>query len=190
MKKKIIASVIAALLSTTAFADTASMNPDVAGMGLLQNEWVRAGINLNTGTFGSGGNTSPGLLFDPTGTGTFNPSYDYLTPGSPFDGFSVKIDGTNYANNNEGDTAIAKTGEGLGPNAISWSGAVADKFQIDMNYSLVAGQPFVNGIATINMLTGATSLSFAKFIDPDSQGMPGDSSSTDNVLGYGVISKH
>jgi hypothetical protein len=37
------------------------------------------------------------------------------------------------------------------------------------------------------MLTDATTLSFGKFIDPDSQGMPGDSSSTDNVLGYGVI---
>src|SRR5210317_1411922 len=103
MKRKILASaVLAALLSTTALADTASMNPDVTGMGLLQNEWIRAGINLNTGTFGSGGGTSPGLLFDPAGTGTFNPSYDYLTPGSPFDGFSVKIDGTNYTNNNTG----------------------------------------------------------------------------------------
>jgi len=187
MKNTILSAAIAALVSTTALADTASINPDVAGMGLLQNEWVRAGINLNTGTFGSGGGTSPGLLFDPTGTGTFNPSYDYLTPGSPFDGFSVKVDGTNYTNNNTGGTEITKTGEGLGPNAISWSGAVTDQFQIDMNYSLVAGQPFINGMATINMLTDADTVSFAKFIDPDSQGMPGDSSSTDNVLGYGVI---
>ena len=188
MKKKLLAgAVLAALLSTTALADTASMNPDVTGMGLLENEWIRAGINLNTGPFGSGGGTSPGLLFDPTGSGTFNPSYDYLTPGSPFDGFSVKVDGTNYANNNTGATAITKTGEGLGPNAITWSGAVADTFTIDMNYSLLAGQPFVNGIATIGALTDIGTLSFGKYIDPDSQGMPGDSSSTDNVLGYGVI---
>jgi len=188
MKRNILASsILAILLSTTALADTASMNPDVTGMGLLQNEWIRAGINLNTGTFGSGGGTSPGLLFDPTGTGTFNPSYDYLTPGSPFDGFSVKVDGTNYANNNTGATAITKTGEGLGPYAITWSGAVTDTFTIDMNYSLLAGQPFVNGIATIGALTDIGTLSFGKYIDPDSQGMPGDSSSTDNVLGYGVI---
>jgi hypothetical protein len=188
MRAKILtAGLLAVLLGTTALADTASMNPDVTGMGLLENEWIRAGINLNTGTFGSGGGTSPGLLFDPEGTGTFNPSYDYLTPGSPFDGFSVKVDGTNYANNNTGSTAITKTGEGLGANAITWNGEVTDKFQIDMNYSLVAGQPFVNGIATINMLTDADTLSFGKYIDPDSQGMPGDSSSTDNVLGYGVI---
>jgi len=185
--KLLTAGLLAMLLGTTALADTASMNPDVTGMGLLENEWIRAGINLNTGTFGSGGGTSPGLLFDPEGTGTFNPSYDYLTPGSPFDGFSVKVDGTNYANNNTGATAITKTGEGLGPNAITWSGAVADTFTIDMNYSLLAGQPFVNGIATIGALTDIGTLSFGKYIDPDSQGMPGDSSSTDNVLGYGVI---
>ena len=186
-KRSLSAAAFAMFIAGVAVADTASMNPDVTGMGLLQNEWIRAGINLNTGTFGSGGGTSPGLLFDPTGTGTFNPSYDYLTPGSPFDGFAVKVDGTNYSNNNTGSTGITKTGEGLGPNAITWSGAVTDKFQIDMNYSLLAGQPFINGIATINMLTDATTLSFGKFIDPDSQGMPGDSSSTDNVLGYGVI---
>ena len=91
MKKKLLATaVLAALLSTTALADTSSMNSSVTGMGILENEWVRAGVNGTTGTFGSGGGTSPGLLFDPTGTGTFDPSYDYLTPGSPFDGFSVK----------------------------------------------------------------------------------------------------
>lgn len=183
-------SLLAALLagtSLTAVADTASMNTSVPGMGILENEWIRAGINLNTGTFGSGGRTSPGLLFDPSGTGTFDPSFDYLTPGSPFDGFSVKIDLTNYANNNTGATAITKSGEGMGANAFVWNGEVADQFQIDMNYSLVAGQPFVNGTATITMLTDAGTVSYAKFIDPDSQGMVGDSSSTDNVLGYGVI---
>jgi len=187
-KRSLTAATVAAFMACqAALADTASVGTYVSGMGVLENEWIRAGINLNTGTFGSGGGTSPGLLFDPTGTGTFNPSYDYLTPGSPFDGFSVKVDDTNYANNNTGATAITKTGEGSGPNAISWSGAVTDQFQIDMNYSLVAGQPFINGMATINMLTDAGTVSFAKYIDPDSQGMPGDSSATDNVLGYGVI---
>ena len=63
MKKKILAgAVLAALLSTTALADTSSMNSSVTGMGILENEWVRAGINGTTGTFGSGGGTSPGVL--------------------------------------------------------------------------------------------------------------------------------
>ena len=187
MKKKIIASVIAALLSTTALADTSSLNADVADMGILQNEWVRAGVNGRTGTFGSGGNTSPGLLFDPTGTGTFDPSYDYLTPGSPFDGVSVKIDGVNYTNNNDGGTQIREGTLTDGVNTLSWTGSVEDKFSLTSVFTLAPTKPYIDITSSITMLTGATTLSFGKFIDPDSQGMPGDSSSTDNVLGYGVI---
>ena len=190
MKKKLLAgAVLAALLSTTALADTSSMNSSVTGMGILENEWVRAGVNGTAGTFGSGGGTSPGLLFDPTGTGTFDPGYDYLTPGSPFDGFSVKVDGTNYYNNNAGGTAIANDGNGLtdGENSLSWTGGVDSVFNITNTYSLAPATPYVDISSSITMLTDADTLSFGKYIDPDSQGMPGDSSATDNVLGYGVI---
>jgi hypothetical protein len=62
MKKTIIVSVIMALLSTTALADTSSMNSGVAGMGILENSYIRAGVNGTAGTLGSGGNTSPGLI--------------------------------------------------------------------------------------------------------------------------------
>jgi len=189
MKSFYTGTVLALLLSTTAIADTSSMNADVAGMGLLENEWVKAGVNGNTGTLGSGGGTSPGLLFDPEGTGTFNPSYDYLTPGSPFDGFAVKVDGTNYSNNNTGSAGVTKDTDGFadGTDTLTWSGGVTDKFNIDNTYTLEANKPFIDINTRIEMLVDAGEVNFAKFIDPDSQGMPGDSSSTDNVLGYGVI---
>ena len=48
-------------------------------MGLLENEWIKAGVNKDRGTFGSGHLTSPGILFDPTGSGNFNTTYDYLS---------------------------------------------------------------------------------------------------------------
>ena len=180
---------MATLLGTTALADTSSMNTDVSGMGLLENEWVKAGVNGNTGTLGSGGSTSPGLLFDPEGTGTFNSSYDYLTPGSPFDGFAVKVDGTNHANNNTGSVGVTKDTDGFvdGTDTLTWSGGVTDKFNIDNTYTLEANKPFIDINTRIEMLVDAGEVNFAKFIDPDSQGMPGDSSSTDSVLGYGVI---
>ena len=189
MKKIMIASLMATLLGTTALADTSSMSTTSIGMGVLENEWVKAGVNGNTGTLGSGGSTSPGLLFDPEGTGTFNPSYDYLTPGSPFDGFAVKVDGTNYANNNTGSVGVTKDTDGFvdGTDTLTWSGGVTDKFNIDNTYTLEANKPFIDINTRIEMLVDAGEVNFAKFIDPDSQGMPGDSSSTDNVLGYGVI---
>ena len=189
MRSIIISSVLAALLSTTALADTSSMNSGVAGMGILENSYIRAGVNGTAGTLGSGGNTSPGLLYDSTGTGTFNTGYDYLTPGSPFDGFAVKVDGTNYTNNNGGGLGITGDGIGLtnGTNTLSWTGGVAGVFDITNIYSLGATSQYVDITTRITANTAIGTLSFGRFIDPDARAAAGDSSATDNVLGYGVI---
>ena len=136
MKFKILTgAVLAALLSTTALADTSSMNSTVTGMGILENDYVRAGVNGTAGTFGSGGSVRPGLQYDSTGTGTFpgdSEQGDYLTPGSPFDGFSVMVDGTNYANNNGRSNAIDYDASGLtdGTNTLTWNGSVRGVFEI------------------------------------------------------------
>jgi hypothetical protein len=189
MKKTIIVSVIMALLSTTALADTSSMNSGVVGMGILENSYIRAGVNGTAGTLGSGGNTSPGLLYDSTGTGTFNTGYDYLTPGSPFDGFAVKVDGTNYTNNNASGLGITGDGIGLtnGTNTLSWTGGVAGVFDITNIYSLGTTSQYVDITSSITANTAMGTLSFGRFIDPDARAAAGDSSATDNVLGYGTI---
>jgi hypothetical protein len=191
MKKKLIAAAVAAVLSASVHAQTASVTG--TGMGLLQNDWVKAGVNTNTGTLGSGGGASPGLLFDPTGTGTFNPSFDYLTPGSPFDGFSLKVDSVNKTNNNTGTVQIAKT-SGLtlsnSNTTLTWTGASdfgGNSWSVSNAYTLGVGKPYIDITSTIVAGGAASNVYFAKFIDPDSQGMAGDSSSTDNVLGYGAI---
>ena len=191
MKKTIIATIVA-LMASGALAQTASID-STTSMGLLQNDWVKAGVNTNTGTLGSGGGTSPGLLFDTTGTGTFNAAYDYLTPGAPFDGFSLKVDGTNKTNNNTGSVGIAKTG-GLtlsnSDTTLTWTGASAyggNNWSVSNAYTLGVGKPYIDITSTIVAGGAASNVYFAKFIDPDSQGMPGDSSATDNVLGYGAI---
>lgn len=192
MKKTIIATIVALMVSSGALAQTASID-STTNMGLLQNIWIKAGVNTNTGTLGSGGGTSPGLLFDPTGTGTFNSSYDYLTPGSPFDGFSLKVDSTNKTNNNTGTVQIGKTG-GLtlsnSDTTLTWTGAStfgSSSWAVSNAYTLGVGKPYIDITSTITAGDAASNVYFAKFIDPDSQGMPGDSSSTDNVLGYGAI---
>ena len=191
MKKTIIAAFVAALVSSGAMAQTASID-GTSGMGLLQNDWVKAGVNTNTGTLGSGGATSPGLLFDPAGTGTFNPSFDYLTPGAPFDGFSLKVDSINKTNNNMGTEQI--TGQGLTLSntntTLTWTGSAlygTGNWSVTNAYTLGVGKPYIDITSTIVAGGSASNVYFAKFIDPDSQGMAGDSSSTDNVLGYGAI---
>jgi len=185
MKKTIIASVIAALLSTTALADNV----------IIENEYVRAGVNETTGTFGSGGNTRPGLQYDSTGTGTFpadGEQGDYLTPGAPFDGFTVNVDGTSYTNNNAAGPAtsiIPGNGWTGTPTADSatWSGSVTGIFDITNTYSLPSGQQYIDITTGITAQTDITTLRFGRFIDPDAMPAAGDTSATDNVLGYGTI---
>jgi len=182
--KKIAAAIMSAsLMSTTALADNV----------IIQNEYVRAGVNETTGTFGSGGNTRPGLQYDSTGTGTFpgdSEQGDYLTPGAPFDGFTVDVDGIAYTNNNSGNISrIASNGWTGTPTADSatWSGGVTGVFDMTNTYSLPSGQEYIDITTGITAQTAITTLRFGRFIDPDAMPAAGDTSATDNVLGYGTI---
>jgi hypothetical protein len=183
-KRNLLAAIIATALSTSA----------LAGNGILQNEYIKAGVNELTGTLGSGGNTSPGLLYNNAGTSTWNTSYDYLTPGSPFEGFTVRIEdsaGTlirTYTNNNAGNMRNV-TGAWVGtPSASSavWSGSTSD-FNLQHTYSLPSGQKYIDIDTRIDALVAMPKLWFGRFIDPDAVAAAGDSSATDNVLGYGAI---
>ena len=183
--RKFLLGCTASALATATFADTSSLQTD--GDGLLENMWVKAGVNATSGTFGSGGSTSPGLLFDPTGTGTFDVNYDYLTPGTPFDGQALKIDGTNYSNNNYYGAFIPASGALVdGANTLTWSGAV-DGWSVENVFTLGDTLPYIDVSTKITAGADAATVSYGKYIDPDSQGMVGDSFATDNVLGYAGV---
>ena len=194
MKKNIIrGAILAALLSTTALADTSSMNSSVTGMGILENDYVKAGVNGTSGTFGSGGGTRPGLQYDSTGTGTFpsdSEQGDYLTPGSPFDGFAISIDGTNSKNNNSGSNAWTDA-DGLtdGDGTLTWTGtnSAHSGWEIENTYSLGTTSEYIDITTGITVGSDTTDLYFGRYIDPDAMPEAGDTSATDNVLGYGVI---
>lgn len=177
--KKLVMAVAIGFASAAAMAQNA----------ILINEYVKAGVNATTGTLGSGGNTNPGLQYDSTGSGTFNSSYDYLTPGSPFEGFTVKVDGTSYRNNNAGNyTQI--TGGWVGTPTASgavWDGSVSGVFDLRNTYSLASGQQYIGIQTHITVVNPVANLYFARYIDPDARAAAGDSSVTDNVRGYSGI---
>ena len=189
MKKNLIAAIVAAMLSTSA----------LAGNVILVNEYVKAGVNESTGTLGSGGTTSPGLLYDSTGTGPFNTSYDYLTPGTPVEGFSVKgLDSSNTvlfstSNNNASYMSTSPlTGAWIGtPTASSavWESTSNSNFNLRNTYSLPSGIQYIDISTRIEAKVAIDHLYFARFIDPDARAATGDSSATDNVRGYGIIPK-
>jgi len=185
--KKIVAALAVAFLSSGALAQNA----------VLQNEYIKAGVNETTGTLGSGGNTSPGLLYNNAGSSTWNTGYDYLTPGSPFEGFTVRIEdsaGTlirTYTNNNAGNMRNI-TGAWVGTTSASgavWEGSNSD-FTLRHTYSLPSAQKYIDINTQITAGVAMPKLWFGRFIDPDAVAAPGDSSATDNVLGYGAISRN
>lgn len=154
-------------------------NAQIPGDSLvLEGDYIRTGVS-NNGTLGVGGNTSPGYIFDATGTGDFNTANDYLTPGSPHEGFSVRHDGSGiYVNNNTGTIQIgpaaAPTAVGSGTsgfdNSVTWSGSVAGEFNITHDYGLNNDAKQVEISTTITALSDLTGLRFSRWIDPDSGG--------------------
>ena len=190
MKKQLIATIVAAMISVPVMAQNV----------IMTNEYIKVGVNATTGTLGSGGNTNPGIQYDNTGTSTFNSAYDYLTPGSPYEGWAVRIDNTDgtqfklYGNNNasfqmDGNTAVSGAWVGT-PSASSavWAGT-ATEFGIRHTYSLPAAQRYLDITTRIEATAAMPHLYFGRYIDPDAVAAPGDSSATDNVRGYGIIPK-
>ena len=180
-----------AFASASSFADTSNY--------ILVNEYVKAGLNGSTGTLGSGGNTNPGLQYDNAGTGTFNSAYDYLTPGSPYEGWAVRLDDATgnrlqlYGANNagfqmDGNTPLAGAWLTTPTASIGvWASTAALEFDIKHTYSLPSGQKYIDITTRIDAKQAINNLYFGRYIDPDAVAAPGDSSATDNVRGYGII---
>ena len=177
-----------------------SMAQTTGSVFALTGDYIKIGVS-DYGTIGSKGNTSPGMLYDNTGTRTFNTAYDYLTPGTPFEGFTVKY--TNGAgslvtqtNNNTG--AMSITG-GILTNysGVAYGGTTFDNRAVwtgnGTGYSLINdvrfnnNQKFIDITTTLTSSVGMTNLYFGRFIDPDARAATGDSSATTNTLGYSPI---
>lgn len=176
----------------------------------LTGAYVRVGVNA-LGTLGSIGATLPGMEFDSTGQGLTNPHWptcasncgDYLTPGSPFEGFSVQFTNSSNAsvfntNNNTGASSITGTLYNL--SGVAWNGTTYDQRGVwistsNPNYNITNDAHFNNSWQYIDITTtlkakvNMTNLYFGRFMDPDA--MPrtdlGDTSVTNNSVGFSPI---
>lgn len=163
---------------------------------ILSGDYIKIGLN-DKGTLGVNASTSPGVLYDGTGTGTFNPAYDYLTPGTPFEGFTVSgAAGATFTatNNNSNLGAAAISGVLTSYNGVAhdgvtkdnravWAGSYGGLFNITHDYGFDDNGQQLNIGTTIEALTDLTDLTFARFTDPDAVAAAGDSSATNNFRG-------
>lgn len=166
----------------------------------LTGDYIKIGTN-GEGTLGSLGTTAPGIQYDGTGSGNFNDSYDYLTPGIPFEGyyFSVDAAGSTYtsgSNNSSGtqpgvsmqsffDTSVGTY------NGVEWQGVydpgTGKLFDITNVVGFEDGDKKVKITTTITAAEDLSELYFLRVTDPDTQAAPGDSPITTNVKGSGAI---
>ena len=173
------------LASASAYADPV----------VLTGNYIKVGVS-DSGTLGSNGNASPGLIHDPSGKGNFDPTTDYISPGIPHDGFSINSDQTRFVQNDNDTTsnAFLTDAEG-GPkiltgvaamgfaNAATWTGSNAF-LRITNSYFFNDGDERINVVTMITALSNITGLAFARSVDPDSGGA-GDA--TINQLGNSLF---
>ncbi|MDO6562237.1 autotransporter outer membrane beta-barrel domain-containing protein [Amphritea sp. 1_MG-2023] len=162
----------------------------------LTGDYIKIGTNAY-GTLGSIGNIAPGIQYDATGSGTFNDSYDYLTPGSPFEGyyFTVDANGSTYtsgANNARGmssgvssDSLVDISTDTY--NGVEWIGSydpgTGTLFDITNTVGFDDADKQVKITTTITATEDLSNLYLLRVIDPDTVAASGDWSYTTNVRG-------
>ncbi len=155
---------------------------------VLEGDYIRTGVSSN-GTLGVGGSTSPGFIFDDTGTGTFNPANDYLTPGTPHEGFSISytsagvLVNNNTGTQNIGTAAAPTTASNTFDHSVEWSGTIASTLTIEHVYGLNDESKQVSVTTTVTALTDLQDVKYARWIDPDSGGYASENSRGNATLG-------
>lgn len=187
-------------LASTAIA--AALAPAAQAQSLvLQGDYLKIGLN-DKGTLGTGGSVQPGILYDGTGTSTFNPAYDYLTPGSPMEGFVLQgttSGGAFTATNSNASlgaaqvagtltdySGVAHGGSTFDQRAV-WTGTYGSTLGVTHDYRFNENGQQLQIVTTITAMTDITGLKFVRFTDPDAVAAPGDSSATNNFQGNGSV---
>jgi len=171
----------AILLSTLTF-QAAQATPII-----MEGNFVRTAVS-DDGTLGYGDQISPGLQHDVSGTGNF-PINDYLTPGSPWELFSVRSDQSGLqSNNNALNDSISgvltdTSRSSVYDFSINWQGTYGSYYSLSTDTFFNDGDERISMVTTIQALANLTGLSFLRSIDPDQDNGFGGSADTNNVRG-------
>ncbi len=146
---------------------------------IMENGYVKIGVS-DDGTFGVGGSTSPGIMFDNNGTGDYGVD-DYLIPGTPWEYFCVEFDGNESCNNNAGSPAIPDTTISGDANHVTAVSVIPGKLRLTQDYILAPGSKVVQISAVIENISGAPlgDVKYGRGLDPDV-----------DVIAYGEYNTH
>lgn len=165
---------------------------------LLEGDFIQTQIS-DDGTLGDGG-SDPGLVYDVTGTGTFDSNFDYVAPGDPFEGFAIRYVGTDggegflrndnsLSNGNVGSsesftstslTDISASSEF--DNHARWEGGNS-LFGVIHDFFFNDDDERVNIRTTLTALADFVSVLFSRAVDPDPDSRSEGTASTNNQRG-------
>jgi len=189
MKIKVIAASVGLV-----FLGSSSVSANI----IMTGDFISTQVS-NDGTLGEG-SSAPGLLYDETGTGSFDPDTDYIKPGNPFEGFGVQYTqgGSTFVGGNRNSISAGGVGgsdnfsltsltdlssSSIFDNYVSWVGTngvvdIVHDFFFDNDDELI------NITTTITALTDLTGLLFSRAVDPDpDSSLAGGSPQTENQRG-------
>lgn len=192
MKRNLQASASVLAFVAAAFVGGLPAKADAWGEILFGN-YISVGVNIY-GTFGNGYEFGDGIMFDQTGTGTFDPDFDFLAPGSPFDGFAINDGETTLIHNNNdffgydpnvpgtltNFSGVEFAGE-TWDNRIIWQTETADLL-ISHDYFFNDNDQQVQIRTSITAKSDIAELYFTRAVDPDAVVSDGDSSTTRNII--------
>jgi hypothetical protein len=168
----------------------------------LQGDYVEIGINGNGGYIANAtapagyhdeaGFTGFGMVADTDKDGweTGSPGFcgDYFEPGSPEEGFAIRVGGVNYANSLYGDDAVGSfvsySTPPSGP-TVTWKGSIAAAgLDITQITAIPAGGSSV--LTTVRLkntsATTMTNVYYTRNVDPDNDLDAGGSFITSNIV--------
>ena len=156
------------------------------GSYVIENGFIKAGVSAD-GTFGVGSGDSPGFMFDENGEGNYGTD-DYITPGTPFEYFTVKIGESIWTNNNSSYTspAMSTTVTQSEDGTIEVESIVPDQMRVHQTYVLTGRSEIINVTVEIENISGGplADVKFARGIDPDVDVIEHDTYVTENSRGW------
>lgn len=148
-------------------------------------------VNFTINGFGKGslgdGSSSPGLMFDPNGGGSYGVE-DYISPGTPFETFVIKagsnnIVGSNISNSLDNSAAKIWRIDSTKNNYLVLKGSESTGFA-QVQYMALPGESVIRMRMSYTNTTGATqNVTMARGLDPDVDVRTYGSYLTINTLG-------
>jgi len=174
----------------------AAVQPAAAVEVILTGNYLKVGVSDSGALINAA--TTVGINFSSSGSGVF-PGYDFLTPGTPYEFYSVGYGGSTwnaagheFATPNPFTATTSNTSSG-GLLSTSTTGSYGSALSIAQTVSFASGGSVINFSVTLTNISGGslTNVVYARGLDPDQDvGFPaelGSYSTTNHIVNGNLV---